>query len=235
MDPNENNDENTIVPTSTAERASITFILITTGIQLGIAMLTYPFLPERIPIHWNIDGQIDRYGDKFWAIFLWPLLSIGLFLIIRFAIWLGPQLGSDNRRLNLSLVGRLHIGTSLLCLAMQLVVIAAGFRLPINITFVTNTLLGVIFIFVGNYLGKVRRNFWMGIRTPWTLMSDVSWERTHRMGSWLFVAVGIIILILEFVPGITTRALLPFVILPAIAWLVLYSYIVYRQEQQHSH
>jgi uncharacterized membrane protein len=238
MNPNKStahNKESNTMSDPAAPRISIILNIIITGIQVIIAAITYPFLPDRIPIHWNFAGQIDGYGDKFWGVFLWPLISIGIFLLIRLSVWLGPQLGSDNRQVNLSFADRLNVALALLFLAFQLVIIAAGFHMPVDIIFIVNTLLGALFIFIGNYLGKIRRNFWVGIRTPWTLVSDVSWERTHRMGGWLFVAVGVLILILEFAPGITMRSLLALLIIPAVAWLVVYSYLVYRQEQQHTH
>ncbi|HEU5228101.1 MAG TPA: SdpI family protein, partial [Ktedonobacteraceae bacterium] len=91
-----------------------------------------------------------------------------------------------------------------------------------------------LFIFLGNYTGKMRRNFWMGIRTPWTLASAVVWERTHRLGGWLFVAVGLLGIPLSFVPALRLWG----IVIPIIAvsiFLYIYSYVCYQRQIQSGH
>jgi uncharacterized membrane protein len=72
-------------------------------------------------------------------------------------------------------------------LVAQLVTLAQVFHLPINVSFIMALTLSAMITYMGNYMGKLRRNFWAGIRTPWTLVNDTVWERTHRFGGWLFV------------------------------------------------
>ncbi len=95
-------------------------------------------------------------------------------------------------------------------------------------SFVIDLAVSALFIFIGNYLGKVRRNFWLGIRTPWTLASDVTWERTHRLGGWLFVAAGVIGIGTAFVPSLRIWGVVGSILVVS-AILIVYSYIVYRQ------
>jgi uncharacterized membrane protein len=94
---------------------------------------------------------------------------------------------------------------------------------------VMKLLIGGLFVVIGNYLGKVRRNFFVGIRTPWTLTSDEVWARTHRVGGWLFVLAGIAII----ASAGSTRLVLPLVLLASVGTAALisvaYSYLVYRQ------
>lgn len=97
-----------------------------------------------------------------------------------------------------------------------------------NVSFVINLAVSVLFIFIGNYLGKLQRNFWAGIRTPWTLASDIVWERTHRLGGWLFVGAGVLGIITAFIPALRIWGVLGLVLLVSVV-LVVYSYIVYRQ------
>ena len=99
---------------------------------------------------------------------------------------------------------------------------------PKTENFVINLGMSVLFIFLGNYMGKLRRNFWMGIRTPWTLTSDVVWERTHRVGGWLFVAIGLLGIPFSFVPQLRIFGMLVLIVLAAI-FLTIYSYLCYRQ------
>ncbi len=91
-----------------------------------------------------------------------------------------------------------------------------------------NLSMAVLFIFLGNYMGKLRRNFWMGIRTPWTIASDVVWERTHRLGGWLMVAVGLLGIPFSFVPQLRIFGMVVLIVLVAI-FLYIYSYLCYHQ------
>ena len=94
---------------------------------------------------------------------------------------------------------------------------------------VMKLLVGGLFVVIGNYLGKVRRNFFVGIRTPWTLTSDEVWARTHRVGGWLFVLAGIAII----ASAGSSRLVLPLVLLASVGTAALisvaYSYLVYRR------
>lgn len=225
MDPTEHNRD--ILPTRpTALRSTIILVLLLVALQLIIAILVYPLVPDQIPTHWNIDGQVDGYGSKL-NLFFMPLLSGGLFFLIRVLTQSGPLPGISGHRPRLPLVERLLVGMVIFFFALQLITIAAALQLPISQMFLFNLLLGLIFIFVGNYLGKVRRNFWIGIRTPWTLANDISWERTHRVGSWLFVVAGFILTGLSFIPALQPGGTVVVLTL-LIGGLTFYSYIVYR-------
>ncbi len=212
---------------------------ITTGVAIGIvvlqiliALLVYPFLPALLPSHWNAAGEIDAYLPKALALALFPFISLCVYFLIRFLINLGPSLSRPNQRTsvraNINVVSIVLLGEVLLMLVLELVTIAAGFHLVVNIRFVLSITLSALFIFVGNYFGKFRRNFWAGIRTPWTLASDTVWERTHRIGGWLFVAVGLLGLLLSFIPFLQLWGLLGLV-LPVMVFLYVYSYSCYQQ------
>jgi len=113
-------------------------------------------------------------------------------------------------------------------LVTQVITLAIPLGLPINVSFVINLAISILFIFIGNYLGKLQRNFWAGIRTPWTLSSDIVWERTHRLGGWLFVCAGVLGIITAFIPFLRIWGIVGLTLLVS-AILIVYSYIVYRQ------
>ena len=122
---------------------------------------------------------------------------------------------------------RILIGVFLVLLITQLIVLAAIFHLPVDISFFTCLILSTLFLYMGNYLGKLRRNFWAGIRTPWTLVSETVWERTHRFAGWLFVVTGAVGIVLSFVPSVRLRGVIGLLVLDAML-TVVYSYLVYR-------
>ncbi len=200
------------------------------GAQILLSLLSYPFLPAVVPTHWNINGQANSYAPKWLNAVLFPLISLAIFGLLRFLLALGPNLNlnSEGKRANLQIVNIIIVWLLLFFLVIHAVVTTISFGVPVDITFVMNISLAVLMILLGNYLGKLRRNFWAGIRTPWTLASETVWERTHRLGGWLFVAAGLFALVTSFVPVLRFWGSVGALSLVAVV-LVIYSYIVYQR------
>jgi len=166
----------------------LSFILIFGS--LIFSLMLYSQLPEQVPTHWNIHGKVDSYGSRETAVFLMPgisLLMLGLFLGLN---WLSPrQFKLDTFRRTWEFLTFLII--ALLTYDHIIFLLAArGWLIDLN-----RAMLGGLFLFIallGNVLGRVRRNFWIGIRTPWTLASERVWNNTHRMAARLFVAAGVL-------------------------------------------
>lgn len=226
MDPTENIDR--AKPLSS--RTTQLFIISIIGVQLLIALLSYPFLPDRVPTHWNIAGQVNGYGPKWEDTFLFPLITLGIYVLLRVLLSVSPRLGSDGgrQRTNIEVVNRILIGVFLVLLIIQLTVLAEIFHLPVNTSFIISLVLSALLLYMGNYMGKLRRNFWAGIRTPWTLVSDTVWERTHRFAGWLFVATGAVGIVLSFMPSIRLWGVVALLVLDALLAAV-YSYVIYQR------
>lgn len=199
------------------------------AIQVIVALYGFAVLPDRVPIHWGISGQANSYGPKWLGTFLFPLMSIGIYALIRVLLAAGPRLGGrENTAANLQIGKIILTSVTLFLLIIQLSAITQALGVGFNMTMVIMLALSVLFIFLGNYMGKVRRNFWMGIRTPWTLASSVTWERTHRLGGWLFVTVGLIGIPFSFIPALRLWGIIvPLIAVSAL--LYLYSYICYQR------
>ncbi len=225
MDPTENRSK--ILPSS-PYRSTTIIALVIIGLQIAISAGTYPFLPPIVPSHWDAAGNVNGYLPKFTNAVLFPALSIGIFLLMRILLAAGPRLSNQDPRATQRISSLILVGILLFMLVIQIITLAIPLGVPINVSFVINLLVSVLFIFIGNYLGKLQRNFWAGIRTPWTLSSDIVWERTHRLGGWLFVGAGVLGIITAFIPTLRIWGIVgPILLVSAI--LVVYSYIVYRQ------
>lgn len=210
-------------------------ILAVLAIQVIVAVYGLAVLPDTVPIHWGINGQPNGYGSKWVGTLLYPLLSVGIYTLVRVLLVVGPRLGQQGDVLaNLKLAKTILAGIILFMLIIQLVTIAESLGIGIDVTMVIMLALSVLFIFLGNYMGKVRRNFWMGVRTPWSLSNAVVWERTNRMGGWLFVAVGLIGIPCSFIPALRLWGILV-PIIAATIFLYIYSYVCYRQQAQGDH
>ncbi len=197
--------------------------------QVLVSIVTYPFMPDSVPSHWNAAGQVDGHLPKLVNALLFPLMSIGIYVLVRVLMTVGPRLGYQNqRRASAGMVNLILIGVLLFMLILQLTTTAIALGVPIDLMFVMSLSISVLFIFLGNYMGKLRRNFWAGIRTPWTLTSDVVWERTHRLGGWLFVLTGLLGVIMSFVPALRLWGLMA-VLFIVIVVLVVYSFVIYQR------
>ena len=228
MEPSDNAGDK-IAPTSSFFNGTTLLALLIIVAQILIAAGTYPFLPARVPSHFDAAGNVNGYLPKLVNAILLPGMSIVLFLLLRFITRIGPNLGYRNqRRANIQVVNLIMVGVLLFMLVIQLLTTAYALGAHVDVALVLFLSVSVLFMFLGNYMGKLRRNFWAGIRTPWTLASDIVWERTHRLGGWLFVLVGFIGLISSFFPSLRLIGLLGPLIVVTIV-LVVYSYIAYQR------
>ncbi|HVX10622.1 MAG TPA: SdpI family protein [Pirellulales bacterium] len=169
------------------------YLVLSAGVTLAVwvaALAAYPYLPEQVPIHWNIRGEVDGYGAKQWAIFLTPAAMIGLLALFRLLPWLSPKSFTlDTFRGTYEFVVALSMGLMAYIHALLLWAAWAG---PVDLGRALSGGICLFFVLIGNVLGKVRRNFFMGVRTPWTLASERVWIDTHRLAARLFVAAGVI-------------------------------------------
>jgi uncharacterized membrane protein len=184
----------------------------------------YTQLPNQVPIHWNIQGQVDGYGSKTWALFLMPAVMAGMMALFALLPWLSPKRYevSSFRSTTLyvmvvviGLFGAIH--------AIMLYTALHGGRGGSTLLIAVCML---AFVLMGNVLGKLRPNFYMGVRTPWTLASERVWADTHRLAAWLFVVCGIV----GFVFALLGWPIFAFVAILVAAFVtILYSLIHYKQ------
>lgn len=213
---------------SDSSRMALWFTIIVIGMQIIVALVAYPFLPAKIPTHWNAAGQINGYMPKWLGAFFPAGMSIVLTVFLRGIVAIGPRLGRENQRASVSQINYVTFGLAVLMLIIEVISFATALGLPIDPTNVLNLVLSLGMILLGNYMGKFRRNFWMGIRTPWTLTSDTVWERTHRLGGWLFVLCGVIGIAATFIPGVRLWGIVV-PLLAATFIAAIYSYVIYQR------
>jgi uncharacterized membrane protein len=193
----------------------------------ALAWYLYGAIPERMPTHWNAAGEVDGYMRKPLGVMTLMALPLVSYAILKLLPRISPAGFEMDRFQNVTDVINLALTLMLAGTGAVVLLAASGSDVPV-ITVVT-LLVGGLFVVIGNYMGKVRRNFFIGIRTPWTLASDEVWARTHRVGGWLFVLAGIAIIASA---GGSPR-LLPVVLLASLGSAALisgaYSYLVYRK------
>ncbi|HMC09676.1 MAG TPA: DUF1648 domain-containing protein [Pirellulaceae bacterium] len=210
-------------------RFYFTLAVAATVLTLAASAAVYPWLPAQIPTHWNIQGQIDGHGSKQWAAFLTPAIMagvLGLFLVLP---WLSPkQFSLDTFRDTYWFIALALIVT--LAYIHGLTTLAA-LRGGLDITRAMLAGLLIMFGLLGRVMTSVRRNFWVGVRTPWTIASERVWDDTHRLAARLFVVAavaGLVVVILP-VPLPAVFIVVMALIMGAALWPVVYSLIHYKQ------
>lgn len=196
--------------------------------MFAAAALAWQNAPERIPVHWNIHSEVDRYGGKVEGLLAIPLLALGIYALLAIVPRFDP--GRRNYQSFAKAYNVIRIATTCFLAALYTVILLVTFGYRVDMNTVILLMMGVLFIVLGNYLPKLRPNWFAGIRTPWTLSSQLSWDKTHRLAGWLFLLMGALFLIVAIFQSVwTITAMLIFDGL-CLAWMVVYSYLVYRND-----
>ena len=203
-------------------------------IILGIVLLSflvsiyfYPRSPEKVASHWNARGKVDGYMSKFWGLFLFPFVLLGLWLLF-VAI---PRI--DPLKTNIEKFRKYFDGfiilffIFMLSIHFQIILWNIGIKIKPNILFPIG--FGILFYYGGILLENAKRNWFIGIRTPWTLSSEKVWSKTHKIGGKLFKIAGVIALFSILFQKYTIFFILVPVILIAV-YTIVYSYIEYQKE-----
>src|SRR5512146_1020097 len=145
MDPLEGNSDKITPKPSSFPMTFLALLMI--GLQVLVGLVSYPFLPAMVPSHWNLAGQVDAYSPKLFSTIFVPTISLGLYFLIRLLLAISPQLGRDNQASTLAFVSRVMVGVWLLFLVIQLTTIAIALGMPINVSFVINLAISLLFLF----------------------------------------------------------------------------------------
>lgn len=197
-------------------------------LMVAFSLAVYGRLPERVPTHFDLSGQPDDWMDRFPGAFVLPALTAGIYLLLLALRRIDPRRAHYARFEDTYWVILAVLAIILSALHVLTLGLALGW--PIDMGRATMMTMGLLFVGLGNYLPRIRSNWWIGIRTPWTLENETVWRDTHRVGGWTFVAAGLVLvaagLLLpagprEWVGGI---ALAVGVVVPFV-----YSYLAWRR------
>ena len=206
-------------------------IMLLTAITL-VGLLLWNQLPDQMASHWGADDQANGTSSKFWGVFLVPIMGTfmaALFLAIPSIDPLKANIAQFRESFN--------VFTILMVIFMAYV---QGLTLAWNLGFTNFRMsaallpaMGLLFFFVGDMVRKAKRNFFIGIRTPWTLSSDSVWDETHRIGGQLFKVSGILALVGALFPAYA----LWFMLIPLLGstiFTVAYSYVLFQRESANA-
>ena len=205
-------------------------MLLVIAAMFAAAAAVWPSAPDAIPVHWNVSGEVDRYGGRFEGLLLLPLAALVIYLLMRYLPRIDP-LRANYARFSGAYTA-IRAAVLVLMAGIYGMVIAWVQQKPVDMSKLVPAALGGLFLLLGSVLGKVKPNWFVGIRTPWTLSSARSWERTHRLGGWLFMGLGLLFL-LTGVFGLGRAGVGVFgAMLAVVVVLFVYSYFVWRADPE---
>ncbi|WP_409293754.1 SdpI family protein [Peribacillus sp. SCS-26] len=190
----------------------------------------YPDLPAEIPTHWNSSGEVDGYSSKLSAM----LTSIGMLIIIYLILQFIPRV--DPKRKNYQLFSKGYKNTNIAILILfffiNMLTIGAGLGFDFDMDNLVPLSVGLLLLVIGNYMPQFKPNYFVGIKTPWTLNNEDVWKRTHRFGGRVFIAGGLLLMLSTLLPDSIEFLVLPVILLIALL-PILYSYRIHRKMEQN--
>jgi immunity protein, SdpI family len=205
---------------------STPFLVIIILASIGVGVYFYPALPARIASHWNSSGQVTGFMDKSVGVFLIPLIEALVFIFYLIIPYIDPH--KQNFWLFRKEYNAFFILIGLFLFGIELMMLLWNSGVYFNIIEIVLPMTGILFFYIGTLLHYTKPNWFVGIRTPWTLSNPIVWDKTHALGGNLFKISGIFACIGMLVPNYGVL----FVLVPAIGvslFLVMYSYIIYQK------
>lgn len=195
-----------------------------------LSFWAYPLLPDSVVSHWNFYGQADGWSSREFHVLFFPGILFFLYLMFN----LLPKFDPRSERYQ-EFTGVYLIMRNAMLLILFLVFVVATFSnlgYNINIGVTVSGAIGLLMIILGNYFGKLKRNYFVGIKNPWTLASENVWNKTHRLGSRLFIIWGFGLIISPWLDSMIAFIIFIGGLIIMLSWLMIYSYVLYTKEQR---
>lgn len=200
-------------------------LIIILGFAVGIYF--YPSMPSRVPIHWNSSGHADNYGPKLWGVFGLPLVNLGIYALMYLLPYIDPR--RQNYERFDSTYRFLRYVLCIFFLGFQVINMMNIIGSAVNTGMLIMIVVSLLFILIGNVMGKFKHNYFVGIKTPWTLASEEVWNKTHRMAAPIWVIGGILNLLFVILGLGNYRFLFMILIAILVVVPIVYSYIAYAK------
>ena len=205
----------------------ITSVIIVLPMLVGL--LLWDKLPERVPYHWGINGEVDGWASKPTAVFLLPALLLVMQWFCILCTGLEPKAKNVTTTKMFGIV--LWI-IPVLNLFLHVMVWLAAFGRQVNMEVMMPLFMGVLFVVMGNYLPKCKQSYTMGIKLPWTLNDEGNWNATHRLAGKLWVAGGLLTMLCALLPGAAAFIVMMSILVVMCAVPTVYSYRYYKKHKK---
>jgi uncharacterized membrane protein len=197
-----------------------------------LAAVNWSSAPSQMPVHWNWAGEPDRFGGRFEGLFGLPLAAAGMYVLLLLVPRIDPRKRNYDAFAGAFAIMRTVVVGLLLGLDVVVLLWIRGERTHLN--GLVTAEVGVALLLLGNYLPKVKSNFFVGVRTPWTLSSESSWRRTHRLAGWLFTIAGALTVMTALAFPEAARQVMFGSLTAAAGASIIYSYFAWKNDPQRT-
>ena len=191
-------------------------------------VLLWDKLPEQVPFHWNIQGEVDGWVSKPIAVFLMPFILLGIQWLCFFASGWDPK----QRNINKKVLGLVLWIIPVMNILLNAMTYLSALDRRVDISVVIPLFFGVLFIIIGNYMPKCKQSYTLGIKLPWTLEDEQNWNATHRLAGKLWVAGGLLVMLTCLLPPIAAFATMMGILLVMCGIPTIYSYRLYKKQKK---
>lgn len=188
----------------------------------------WPIAPDSLPVHFDLSGNVDRMGSKLEGLFAIPTVAVALYLVLRFLPRLDPA--RENYTSFAGVYSTLRLTLLVMLALIDLAILLPLVGVQVNQAAAIRLLVGGLFIVLGAMMGKIRPNWFVGIRTPWTLASKESWVKTHRVGGWVFILAGLVFIASLPLPSTPALVISFGALAVGLVWIIVYSYLAWRKD-----
>lgn len=210
---------------SSLKRDWIIILIILLCIVAGFVV--FPHLPERVPSHWNIRGEVDGYSGRWFGAFGIPAMTAGIYVLMVLLPLVDPK--RKNYAKFSGVYSIFKLAFVLFMGGLYLVTIAAALGYNVDVGLLIPLFLSLLFIVMGNTMGRIKHNYFVGIKTPWTLADEDVWKKTHRLGGRLYVASGVVTMAALLISRSVVFWVFIITIIGANVIAAVYSYLLYKR------
>ena len=201
------------------------------SLPVVVTFFVFGSLPAEIPMHWNIYGEIDAWYPKFPWVFIIPVIGIIITVMATVLPRIDPKKENYERFKPQYFIIRLMLVVFFAIMHMMIISISLGATF-IKVDTIVKLLVGILFIVLGNLMPKFKQNYFIGIKTPWTLANEVVWTKSHRHGGFVWFFIGFVMSVLAFLPGKGSAIAYFTLIIIASIEPIIYSWVQFRDNKK---
>jgi len=199
-------------------------------ISFAIGIYFYPQMPDKMASHWNAQGSVDGYSSKFIGLFLMPIISLAMLLLFLVIPYMDPL--QHNIKKFRNYFDTFILITFIFLFYLYILTLVWSFGFFFNMTLFLIPAFALLFFYAGVLIEKAKRNFFIGIRTPWTLTNEKVWNDTHKLGGKLYKIAAVISLLGLFFQKYAFLIMIVPILFVSL-YAVVYSYVDFQKQKQH--
>jgi uncharacterized membrane protein len=196
-------------------------------VSVGLSIWAYPQLPDQVPIHWNFSGEVDGYSSKLFAVLFNPFMLLFLYGVLLGIAEINPR--KENYKKFEGTYRMIVYAILTFLVAIHIAIILNGLGYRVSMDWLGSAGIGVLFMILGNYMPRLEPNYFVGIRTPWTLENELVWTRTQRFGGKVFFLGGLVLIANSFLPDFARPYGMGISLFLIIVLPIVYSYFAYKK------